>query len=379
MVRQSHLALIMVVAIVAIMIKVVIARLREVVIVASAGWTSPALDYGSRGDLGCRRSSQGGGSSGVEFRSRGGDSARPRPAGHAHDPDPADTTSYVVVTPARDEAKVIARTIEALVSQSVLPARWVIVDDGSVDGTADVLSRLTSDLPWVTCLRRPDAGTADFASKVHAFNLGVDALDGTAYGLLSNLDADVTFEPDYFERLLATFADRPRLGIAGGEIVVVDRHGRAQLRRASTDSVAGAVQCFRRQCFEEVGGLLPLRRGGEDAAAQIIARSRCWEVATIPELVVQHHGAVLNRRRNATSAFFSRGLVNHSLGYDPLFQLMVSAYRTADRPYVVGGGAMLLGSLAGALTRQPRVLPPDAVAHLRHEQRRRLRRMVRRG
>ena len=282
---------------------------------------------------------------------------------------------YVLVTPARNEAANIARTIESVLAQTVPPRRWVIIDDGSSDRTAEIVRTAAGAEPDVVLLRRPASGSSDFGSKVRAFSAGVDALGGVNHEFIGNLDADVSLGGDYFERLLQRFAARPRLGLAGGAIVV-DIDGRLRPRRTSTTSVAGAVQFFRRQCFEDIGGLLPLPLGGEDAAAEIMARQRGWDVETFSDLTVTHHGPVHNRQRSASAAFYSRGKVNHSLGYDPLFQAVVCGYRIADRPYVVGGALMLAGYAEAAVRRRARVLPDDAVAFLRDEQRRRLRRLL---
>jgi len=280
--------------------------------------------------------------------------------------------SYVLVTPARDEADNIVRTVESVLNQSVAPAHWVIVDDGSVDRTFELAQRACAGDPRVTILRRPPGSADDFASKVQAVHAGAEALGNVRYDLIGNLDADVSLEPPYFERLLERFAARPRLGIGGG-LIVEEHHGRVREQRISRNSVAGAVQLFRRACYEQIGGLRPLRRGGEDAAAEILARMHGWEVETFFDLRVRHHGPVLNRRRTSLGAWFGRGIVNHTLGYDPRFQVAMSAYRATQPPYLVGGALLLAGYASGILRRVPVALPPDAVDFLRAEQRGRLR------
>ena len=153
--------------------------------------------------------------------------------------------------------------------------------------------------------------------------------------------------------------------------------GRLAPQRVSANSVAGGVQMFRRQAFEDVDGLRPMRLGGEDAVAEILARMRGWDVATLFELQVRHRGRALSSSARPTRAWFTRGVVNHSLGYAPLFQLSVSAYRAAVQPpYLISGLAMLAGYAWAALRRGRRALDPDAVAFLRAEQRRRLLRAV---
>lgn len=280
--------------------------------------------------------------------------------------------SYVLVTPARNEAHNISRTIDSVLGQTVTPAKWIIVDDGSNDRTFELATQASAGDSRIGVLQRQADTSIGFASKVLAINAGTAALSGVDHGLIGILDADVSMEPTYFERLLQRFAVRPRLGIAGGWII--EEHlGRARGQRISANSVAGAVQLFRRACYRQVGGLRPLRLGGEDAAAEILARMYGWDVETFFDLPVRHHGPVLNRKRTSLGAWYSRGMVNRTLGYHPRFQLAASAYRAAQPPYVVGGALLLVGYATAAARRVPVALPPEAVAFLRAEQLNRLR------
>jgi poly-beta-1,6-N-acetyl-D-glucosamine synthase len=288
-------------------------------------------------------------------------------------------SSYVLVTPARNEAANIGRTVAAVRAQSRPPLRWVIVDDGSSDSTADLAQEHAAGVDWITVIRRSAGGAADFVSKVNAFRAGLTSLDGVDYGFVGNLDADISVDNDYFDRVLAAFAARPRLGLAGGH-VVEEFDGRRVPQRISANSVAGAVQLFRRQAFVDIGGMRPLRLGGEDSVAEILARMHGWEVATLFDLKVRHHGRVLGGRRRAPAAWFNRGMVYRTLRYDPLFQLAMSGYRAvAQPPYVISGTAMLAGYLSATMRRLPAAMDEDAVAYLRREQRQRLLGFVRRG
>jgi poly-beta-1,6-N-acetyl-D-glucosamine synthase len=279
----------------------------------------------------------------------------------------------VLVTPARDEAAGIVETMESVIGQSLHPVRWVIVDDGSTDDTSVLVNRRIRGLDWITLVRRDSAEQpADFVSKVHAVRAGVRALDDIGYDFIGTLDADISLEVDYFQRLFRAFEEHPRLGIAGGHVIEA-YDGRLVRQRISANSVAGGVQMFRRQAFEDVGGLRPMRLGGEDSVAEILARMRGWEVATLFELQVRHRGRALSGSARPTRAWFARGVVNYSLGYAPLFQLSVSVYRAAVQPpYLISGLAMLAGYTWAALRRDARALNPYAVAFLRAEQRRRL-------
>jgi poly-beta-1,6-N-acetyl-D-glucosamine synthase len=281
---------------------------------------------------------------------------------------------YVLVTPARNEAAHIGRTIDSVRAQPEQPLSWVIVDDGSTDATTAVAEEHAAGAPWIKLIRRPAAGPADFVSKVNAFNAGYCHIKSLEYDFVGNLDADIAVGPDYFTRLLRTFAERPRLGIAGGHLIE-EYGGRLVPQRISANSVSGAVQTFRRAAFEAIGGLRPMRLGGEDSVAEILARRHGWEVATLFDLPVRHQGQVLSGNQGALTAWYTRGVVNRTLGYDPLFQLAVSVYRGAvQAPYLATGVAMFAGYLNAVARRVPVALDADAVAFLRREQRRRLRR-----
>lgn len=281
-------------------------------------------------------------------------------------------SSYVLVTPTRNNEATIGQTIMAVASQTHPPVRWIIVSDGSTDATDDVVRAGMARFPFLDLLRVDHDRTKGFASKVAAFNAGYAALAGVAHDYVGNLDADVTFDPTYFERLLAVLDGDHRLGIAGGTIVERNRT-RTRRQRTSPNSVAGAVQLFRRDCFAETGGFAPLPGGGEDASAEIMARLQGWKVRTVADLEVVHHGRVGTRNGSALRAAFARGRTNYLLGYDPVFQLGVSCYRMADPPYVVGGVLMMAGFGWNAWRRPERALPQPAMAFLRREQRARVR------
>jgi poly-beta-1,6-N-acetyl-D-glucosamine synthase len=288
----------------------------------------------------------------------------------------AESSRYVLITPARDEAATIGQVIAAVRAQAVTPVRWIIVDDASVDTTAEVVAQHIADVDWIRLVRHDAGASADFASKVHAFRAGVRHLDGVDYDFIGNLDADVLIGPDYFAQVLRVFQGRPRLGIAGGHLVE-EYGGRRVPQRISANSVAGAVQLFRRQAFEDTGGPRPVRHGGEDSVAEILARMHSWEVATLFDIKVRHQGQALSLSRGPLAAWFTRGVQNRSLGYAPFFQAAVSVYRGAvQSPYGLTGAAMFAGYVWAAARRVPPALDAEAVAFLRGEQRRRLLGMI---
>ena len=286
------------------------------------------------------------------------------------------TGDYILMTAARNEDGLIEDTILSVATQTLLPKKWVIVSDGSTDRTDEIVAKLARKYRFIVFLRRSDGeGTRSFSSKVLALKQGYERLQNTDYDLVGNLDADVTFAANYFEKLFQQFRANPRLGLAGGIIHELVGH-RFIPQRISLNSVAGAVQMFRRECYEQIGGYLPLRYGGSDSAAEIIARMRGWQVETFPEFEVRHHRRVASGSGGLVKREWRHGLGHYSLGYHPIFELLRNAYKILDRPYVVGTALMTLAYLWALVTAKPRELPEEAVRYLQAEQRERLLSMV---
>lgn len=122
---------------------------------------------------------------------------------------------YILITPARNEEAFIEKTIESMIHQTVLPLRWVIVDDGSTDRTAEIVEIYAKRYPWIELARRPPRKDRNFAAKVYAFNDGFERIRTLQFELVGNLDADISFGPDHFEFLISKFAEDPALGVAG--------------------------------------------------------------------------------------------------------------------------------------------------------------------
>ncbi len=284
---------------------------------------------------------------------------------------PARGARYVLVTPVKDEVKLIGQTIEAVLAQTVRPQEWVIASDGSTDGTNEVIERYARQHPWIRLLPLPPRVGRDFAAVVKNTERALRELSVTDYAYVGLLDSDVTFAPTYFETLLDRFAANPRLGLAGG--VVIDVGLPKDKFPLNRWDVPGAVQFFRRECFESLGGLIAIPEGGWDALTCARARMNGYETRLFVDLVVDHHkprniahGGPLKRR-------WQLGVRDHALGYHPLFEAAKCAAKMRERPWIVGGVAWWLGYCAACLSRRPRLIPADVLAYVRAEQRARLR------
>src|SRR5579863_968715 len=282
--------------------------------------------------------------------------------------------AYVLITPACNEAEYIELTLKSVVAQTVLPLRWVIVSDGSTDGTDDIVSKYAADHSWIELIRMPERKERHFAGKVHAFSAGYARVVDLKYGVIGNLDGDVSFDPGYFDFLLKKFEENPRLGVAGTPF----REGSFQYdyRFTSIEHVSGQVQLFRRECFEDVGGYLPRKIGGIDMVAVTSARMKGWQTRTFPEKPYEHH----RRMGTATAKFwftpFKVGRADYVLGSHPLWEFARCIYQTTRPPILVGGSRRLAGYTWAMLSGVEKQVPADCVQFRRKEQMRRLRKFV---
>jgi len=275
--------------------------------------------------------------------------------------------SYVLITPARNEAAFIQKTLESVIHQTLLPAKWVIVDDGSTDRTAEIISQYLGHYPWIEMVQMPQRRDRSFAAKVQAFNTGYERVKGLPFAIIGNLDADISFERDHFEFLLGKFAQDPTLGVAG---TVFREEGYS----SETDSfegrkhVAGQCQLFRRQCWEEIGGYIPHRAGGIDWIAVITARMKGWKTESFRERSFFHHRQLGTAERSAVSSSFSYGEKDYYMGGHPVWELFRAGYRAAKRPYLIGGFALGLGYCWALVRRTPRPVSREFIVFHRKEQ-----------
>jgi len=276
--------------------------------------------------------------------------------------------SYVLITPARNEAAFIEKTIESMIKQTVLPLKWVIVDDGSTDETREIVSRYLEQNHWIEMVQMPQRRDRSFAAKVGAFNAGYERVEGLPYDIIGNLDADISFEKDHFEFLIRKFSEDQTLGVAG---TVFREDGGYSSDKDSFEGhkhVSGQCQLFRRQCWEEIGGYIPHRAGGIDWMAVTTARMKGWKTESFREKWFFHYRRLGTAERSVLSSLFSYGEKDYYLGGHPVWELFRVVYRATKRPYVSGGVALGLGFCWAFLCRTPRPVSRELMAFHRKEQ-----------
>ena len=283
---------------------------------------------------------------------------------------------YFLITPAHNEEKFIRKTLDSVVAQTLLPERWIIVDDGSTDRTAQMVEGYASRYPWIELLKRPPRTDRNFAGKVYAFRAGLERVQSIDFDIIGNLDADISFDSDYLEFLIRKFDENPKLGVAGTPFTENSGYDTTRDSFEGENHVAGGCQLFRRQCFEEIGGYVPNRVGGIDWVAVTTARMRGWKTRSFSEKRFHHYRSLGTAERSILGSLFSYGEKDYYLGGSPVWQVFRVTYRMAKRPVLIGGLALLSGYCWAALRRMQRPVSRELIRFHRREQMKKLRLII---
>jgi poly-beta-1,6-N-acetyl-D-glucosamine synthase len=272
---------------------------------------------------------------------------------------------YALVTPARDDAANLAVLASTIVAQTLTPAAWVIVDDGSSDGTADVADELAARHDWIHVVRtgRDGGALADGRREgrvVVALEQGVRSL--SRVDTVTKVDADVELPPDYFERIHAVFAGDSRVGLASGRRCEFER-GQWRPRRVTGTAVEAQCRTYRWECWEALQPIEP-RMGwdGMDEARAIVAG---WTTHVVDGLQFRHRRPMGSRDGSRLRARMAEGHAAHYMGYRPSYLLARAVWHARREPAAL---AMLWGYAAATANRRPRSDDAAAVAYVRHRQ-----------
>lgn len=258
---------------------------------------------------------------------------------------------YCLITPCRDEAKFARTTLESIARQTVPPALWIIVDDGSKDETPQILAEYAAKLPYIRVIRRADRGDRKLGGGViDAFYTGYDTIDPKQFDYICKLDLDLDIPPAYFETLMQRMEKDPRIGTCSGKPYFVDPGGKLISEMCGDENSVGMIKFYRTECFEQIGGFVRmLMWDGIDC-------HRCRMLGWIavswddPEIRFTHLRPMGTSHKNWWTGRVRHGVGQYYMGTSPLYMLASAAFRMTRPPVVVGGVAMLWGYVRSALS-----------------------------
>jgi len=272
----------------------------------------------------------------------------------------------ILISPVRDEEAFLKGTIQSMIVQTVKPIEWLIVDDGSKDHTAAIVEEAAREHPWIHLERKPDRGVrAVGPGVVEAFYYGYERLRTSEYDFICKMDGDIEFKPRYFEKLLSFFEEDPHLGAASGKPFLETDKGTLTEERHSDEMVAGMMNFYRRQCFEEIGGFV--RQVHWDGIAYHRARMCGWRTRSIRhnDLDFVHKRLMGSSQKGIITGRLRWGRGQYFMGTHPLYLLAIAVYRMIERPFVIGGVSIALGYFQAMRERMPRYEDPSFRKSLR--------------
>ena len=284
---------------------------------------------------------------------------------------------YVLITPAHNEATFIEKTLQSVVAQTILPKRWIIVSDGSTDATDELVRKYQPGREWVELIRLPERKERNFAAKVNAVNAGYERVKPLTFDIIGNLDADVSFGSDYIEYLLGQFEAMPKLGVAGTHYIEGDFHSYRD-SYINVHHVNGQIQLFRRACFQEIGGYVPIKGGGIDWVAVTTARMKGWTTYSFGERTFEHHRKMGTGNHRSLMITWKGGYHDYLMGGHPIWQVFRCLYQMTKKPFLVSGCVLCAGYFWAMVTRAQQPVPKELVAFRRREQMSRLKGFLRR-
>lgn len=283
---------------------------------------------------------------------------------------------YVLITVARNEEVYIEMVIKSIISQTILPKKWIIVSDGSTDRTDEIVRHYAAMYNWIELIRLPKHRNRSFASLAKGFNLGYQRLKNIEYDVIGKIDADVSFPKDYFEYLLQKFLRFPNLGLAGTPCVEEGMRDLSKSRFYNEKWVNGMCQLFRRECYEDIGEYIPEIKTGVVFVGVITARMKGWNTISFTGNKFYHHRRSGTANRNIYLAKFNYGRNDFLQGSHPLWQLLRGLYQMTLKPYIFGGVLLIVGYIWAFMRRENRFVSMDFVRFNRKEQTERLKALI---
>ena len=273
---------------------------------------------------------------------------------------------YCLITPCRNEARYIRTTLETTCAQSILPALWIIVDDGSTDETPAILADFAARYAFIRVIRRRDRGRrAVGAGVIDAFYDGLTHVDLDRFEYVAKFDGDLELPPRYFERTMELMEADPLLGNLSGKLFERLADGRLFKERTGDENAVGPVKFYRVACFRQIGGFV--REVSWDAIDGHICRLNGWLASSVdaPELKIIHLRPMGSSQENIKVGRVRWGRGKYFMGSAWYYVLAAAAYRSVEPPYLYGGLGIAFGFFRAMLSGHRRYENPEYRRYLR--------------
>lgn len=279
---------------------------------------------------------------------------------------------YLVISPGRNEAAYMRQTLDSMVAQTIQPALWVIVDDGSTDESPEILAEYAAQHDWIRVITKPDRGhRAVGPGVIEAFYYGLEQVEED-YPYITKLDLDLDLPPRYFETLMERMEADPRIGTCSGK-PYIRRGGALVSERKSDEMSVGMTKFYRRRCFDQIGGFV--RQVMWDAIDCHKSRQLGWRAVSWdhPDLNFEHLRPMGSSQTSIYTGRRRHGFGQYFMGTDPFYFIATAVFRAMEPPYILGGLSMLQGYFGAMLKGEKQHEDKELVAFIRAYQRRALR------
>ena len=263
---------------------------------------------------------------------------------------------YVIITPAKNEGEFIENTIRSVISQTILPQEWLIVDDGSNDNTVELVNKYLKKYSWIKLIERKtkQEERAGGGKVVRAFNEGFTHVQSKDYDFITKLDADLSLEDTYFEEISKAFAKDQSLGICGG-VCYIEKGNTLVKERADMYHVRGALKSIRSSCFSDIGGFKPVLHW--DGIDEYSARNKGWKVRSIDIQVIHHRPTSMAYKPIKYN--FRNGYAARQRRASFLLSIMRSIFKMRTSPYILNTLAYFSGYLVAFIKGERNILDKE--------------------
>jgi biofilm PGA synthesis N-glycosyltransferase PgaC len=279
--------------------------------------------------------------------------------------------NHIVVTPCKNEEDFISTLIDSMINQTIRPKEWVIIDDGSIDNTHNIIKEASKNEEWIKYFYIKSENNRNRGCEIaKLFSYGIEMANTEDWKYCSKIDADMILPSDYFEKIFHIFDEEKDIGILGGVCFTLSKMGKKKIEKVESDHVRGGLKTYRRKCFQDIGGVLIAN--GWDGLDEASAQMRGWRTKNLVHIEVEHRRETGSHRGKIINSYIS-GQYAHFMGYIFPYIFARSIKRMLERPYIIAGLFMLIGFSKNKLFNKSIYQNKEIISFIRAKQAKRLR------